>query len=73
MRVLKLKPITNFYLSVFFSHFNVFLNIHEYANEISYIIIIGSTSCISTLFGTMFGNPGYIAAEIWVILLVAQL
>ena len=62
--ILKLKPRTIFYLSVFFFLFNVFLYIHEYANEIIYIFIIGSTSYISTLFGTMFGSPGYKAAEI---------
>ena len=38
--------------------------IHEYSNEIICIFIIGSTSYISTLFGTMFGSPGYKAAEI---------
>ena len=61
---LKLKPRTIFYLSVFFFLFNVFLYIHEYANEIICIFIIGSTSYISTLFGTMFGSLGYKAAEI---------
>ena len=62
--ILKLKPRTIFYLSVFFFLFNVFLYIHEYANEIICIFITGSTSYISTLFGTMFGSPGYKAAEI---------
>ena len=46
--ILKLKPRTIFYLSVFFFLFNVFLYIHEYANEIICIFIIGSTSNIST-------------------------
>ena len=41
--ILKLKPRTNFYLSVFFL-FIVFLYIHKYAIEIIYIFIIGSTS-----------------------------
>ena len=52
-----------FYLSVFFFLFNVFLYIHEYANEIICIFIIRSTSYISTFFGTMSGSPGYMAAE----------
>ena len=46
--ILKLKPRTNFYLSVFFILFNVFLYMHEYANEIICIFIIGSRSYIST-------------------------
>ena len=63
--ILKLKPRTIFfYLSVFFFLFNIFLYIHEYANEIICIFIIGSTLYISTLFGTMFGSPGHKAAEI---------
>ena len=39
---------TNFYLSVFFFLFNVFIYIHEVANEIICIFIIGSTSYILT-------------------------
>ena len=39
--LLKLKPRTNFYLSVVFFLFNFFLYIHEYANEISCLFIIG--------------------------------
>ena len=46
--ILKLKPRTYFYLSVFFFLFKVFLYIHEYANEIICIFINGSTSYIST-------------------------
>ena len=46
--ILKLKHRTNFYLSVFFFIFNVFLYIHEYANEIICIFIIGPNSYIST-------------------------
>ena len=46
--ILKLKPSTNFYLSVFFFLFNVFLYIHEYANEIICTFIIGSRNYIST-------------------------
>ena len=72
LNILKFKPGTNVYLSVFFCLFNVFSYIHEYANEIICIFIIGSTSYISSitqlLFGTMFGSPGYMAAEIYVIL-----
>ena len=39
--ILKLKLRTNFYHSVFFFLFNVFLYIHETSNEIICIIIIG--------------------------------
>ena len=48
--ILKLKPRTIFYLSVFFFLFNVFLYTHEYANDIICIFIIGSVGYISTFF-----------------------
>ena len=54
--ILKLKPRNNFYLSVFFFLINVFLYIHEYANEIICIFIIGSTSYISTYSFYVFFN-----------------
>ena len=40
-------PRTNFYLSVFFFLFKVFLYIHEVANDIICIFIIGSTKFCS--------------------------
>ena len=54
--ILKLKPRTNFYLSVFFILFNVFLYIHEYANEII-CILLGQGALSLLLIGTMFGGP----------------
>ena len=59
--ILKLKPSTNFYLSVFFFLFNVFLYIREYANEIICIFIIWSTSYIST-FNLV---PCLVVQDIW--------
>ena len=62
--ILKLTPRTNFYLSLFFFLFNVTLYIHEYANEIICIFIIGQRAISQLSFGTMFGSPGYMAAAI---------
>ena len=62
---LKLKPRTNFYLSVFFILFNVFLHIHEYANEIICLFISGSRSYISTfIWYHVWRSMTYMAAEI---------
>ena len=60
--ILKLKPRTNFYLSVFFFLFNVFLYIHEYANEIIVYSSLGQRAISQLSFGTKFGSPGYMAA-----------
>ena len=57
--ILKLKPIANFYLPVFFFLFNVFLYIHEYVNEIICIFIIGSTSYYYYLV------PCLVVQDIW--------
>ena len=64
--ILKLKPRAIcfiFLCSSFF--FNVFLYIHEFANEIIFIhSSLGQRAISQLLFGTMFGSPGYMAAEI---------
>ena len=63
--ILKLKPRTNFYLSVFFFLFNVFLYIFTSMQMRSFVYSsLGQRAISQLLFGTMFGSPGYTAAEI---------
>ena len=56
--ILKFKPRPNFYLSVFFFLFNVFLYIHEYAMRSFVYSSMGQRAISELLFGTMFGCPG---------------
>ena len=57
--ILKLKPRTKFYHSVFFL-FNVFLYIHL-TSKCDHLYIHHKSQL---LFGTMVGSPGYMAAKI---------
>ena len=62
--ILKLKPRTNFYLSVFF-----FLLMFSYTfmsmQMRSFVYSsLGQRARSQLSFGTMFGSPGYMAAEI---------
>ena len=62
--ILKLKPRTSFIFlcSSFFLMFSYY--IHEYAMRLFVYLSLGQRAISQLLFGTMFGSPGYMAAEI---------
>ena len=62
--ILKLKPRTNFYVSVFFfilmfSYILMSMQLRSFVYS-----SLGQRAISQLLFGTMFGSPGYMAAEI---------
>ena len=60
--ILKLKPRTIFYLSVFFLMFSyTFMSMQMRSFVYS---SLGQRAIAQLLFGTMFGSPGYMAGEI---------
>ena len=62
--ILKLKPRTNFHLSVFF-FLLMFSYIFMSMQIISFVYSsLGQRAISKLLFCTMFGSPGYMAAEI---------
>ena len=62
--ILKLKPRNNVYFFVFF-FFLVFSYIFMSMQKISFVYSsLGQRAISQLLFGTMFGSPGYMAAEI---------
>ena len=66
--ILKLKPRTNLYLSVFF-FLLMFSYIFTSMQKRSFVYSsLGQRAISQLLFGTMFGSPGYTAAGIQVIL-----
>ena len=62
--ILKLKPRTIFYLFVFFFLFNVSSYIMSMQMRSFVYSSLGQRAISQLLFGTMFGSPGYMAAEI---------
>ena len=62
--ILKLKHKTNFYVSVFF-FILMFSYIFMSIQMRSFVYTsLGQRAISQLLFGTMFGSPGYMAAEI---------